>query len=141
MSSIFKAISFIIGHSFQLYLLKMTVFKTLRQLIINGKLFSVCKNQQDFLRNEYTHAGTATFLLTVPKNTPNCDLNAEVCAEPWLLWNVPPRVRTVSAICNKRQNGSLRVYFCQDKADSASTFTKVNTRMLMKSSYLFFYGF
>lgn len=71
------------GHSFQHYLLQMTVFMTLQRLTINGKLFSVLQNQLDFLRNECTHAGT--FLLTVLKthravtSMPRYVLNRDFC--------------------------------------------------------------
>lgn len=67
----------------------------LLHLIIDNKLFSVFVKSTGFSQ-EWVHPRRHRhfFLLTVPKkntHTPNCDLNAEVCAEPWLLWNVPPR--------------------------------------------------
>lgn len=36
------------------------------------------------------------------ENTPNCDLNAEVCTEPWLLWNVPPQIQLVPFATNEK---------------------------------------
>lgn len=38
----------------------------------------------------------------------------------------------------EEKKASLRVYFLQDKTNSASTFTEVNTCILMKWRYLFF---
>lgn len=111
---------------------------TLLQLIINiiifiisRKLFYVLWNQWDFLRNEHIQAGTATFLLTVTekKKQPNCDLNAEVCTEPWLLWNVPPpKIQLVPFATNERKKQQQQqpkywvgLFFNRNKTNSKST--------------------
>lgn len=101
--SVFKAISFITGHHFPLYLAVQT---TLLQLIINHKWFYVLWNQQDFLRTEHIQAGTVTFPHCTEKK-PNCDLSAEVCTELRLLWNVPPQIQLVPFATNEKKKETL----------------------------------
>lgn len=118
----------------------MTVHMTLLRLP-NGLLFSVCEITTGFSQ-EWVHPRRHRhFFPHCTEYTPNCDLNAEVCTEPWLLWNVPPQTQLVPFATNEKKHKTKKVFFFQDEANSASTFTKVNTYILMKSSYLFFYGF
>lgn len=77
------------------------------------------------------------------ENEPNRDLNADARARARLLRCVPPRVRTVSATCNKRRGGGgrgERVYICQD-GSRLCQYIHWSQYILSISSYLFFYGF
>lgn len=120
----------------------MTVHTTLLRLP-NGLLFSVCEITTGFSQ-EWVHPRRHRhFFPHCTEYTPNCDLNAEVCTEPWLLWNVPPQTQLVPFATNEKKNTKQKkcstkgFFFFQDEANSASTFTKVNTYWWSQVIYFF----
>lgn len=110
---------------------------------MNGSLTTLCsaKINRTFSGNRTALAGTATFLSTHCAEKKKTD-PAATSAPATFCDAFHPRVRTVSATCNKRQSGTAGegFTFVRTGGNSASTFTEVNTRILSISSYLFFYG-
>ena len=125
---------------------------TLLHLIIDNKLFSVFVKSTGFSQ-EWVHPRSHRhfFRLTVPrkkKKHPHTKLWPQCRGMCWTVTFVKRSTpSTVSAICNKRRkkkknekkNGSLRVYFFQDEANSASTFTKVDAYMHTNEVKLFIF--